>query len=192
MTLFERRLRLGTGLFLTIYITQHLLNHTLGLVSYDLMEGVRALLSGVWRNPLVNGLVYACLIVHFLLALLALYRRSTLRMRPWELSQMLLGLLVIPLLAGHAISNWGARVLQGVEVDYYFTLTGIFSNDWYIVRQVLLVIVAWLHVCIGLHFWAAAEAVVPALGAGAVRRRAVGAGACLHLRRQDEHRGRQR
>lgn len=153
MTLFERRLRLGTGLFLAVYVAQHLLNHTLGLVSYDLMEGTRALLAGVWRNPLINALIYLCLIVHFVLALLAMYRRNTLRMQPWELSQMILGLLVIPLLATHAMANWGARVLQGVEVDYYYTITGIFSNHWYVVRQVLLVIVVWVHVCIGLHFW---------------------------------------
>ncbi len=153
MILFERRLRLGTGLFLAGYITQHLLNHALGLVSYELMEGVRYALANVWRNPLVNAMLYLCLITHFILALVAVYRRSTLRMRRWELAQMILGLLIVPLLAGHATANWGGRILLGVEVDYYFTISGIFSNSWYVLRQLLLVLVAWLHVCIGLHFW---------------------------------------
>ena len=153
MTLFERRLRLGTGLFLAVYITQHLLNHTLGLISYDLMEGTRSLLSGIWRYPLVNALIYFCLVTHFVLALVALYRRSTLKLRRWELAQMVLGLLIIPLLAGHATANWGARVLLGVEVNYYFTISGIFSSSWYVFRQALLVAVAWVHVGIGLHFW---------------------------------------
>lgn len=153
MTLFERRLRLLSGLFLAVYITQHLLNHALGLVSYDLMEGVRGLLAVWWRNPLVNALLYISLITHFVLALVTLYRRSTLRLRRWELGQMVLGLLIVPLLAGHATANWGARVLLDVEVDYYFTISGIFSNSWYVVRQMLLVLAAWLHVCIGIHFW---------------------------------------
>jgi adenylate cyclase len=153
MTLLERRLRLGTGLFLAVYITQHLLNHSLGLISYELMDGTRGLLANIWRNPLINALIYLCLIAHFVLALIAIYRRSTLRLRRWELAQTILGLLIIPLLATHASANWGARVLQEVEVDYYFTISGIFSNSWYIVRQLLLVFVAWIHVCIGLHFW---------------------------------------
>lgn len=153
MTLFERRLRLGTGLFLVVYTTQHLLNHSLGLISFELMEGVRQLLAVFWRNPVVNAILYACLLAHFLLALWSLFKRSSLKMPRWELAQVVFGLSIVPLLSGHATANWGSRVLFEIEVNYYFTITGIFSNGWYIVRQFLLVCVAWLHVCVGLHFW---------------------------------------
>ena len=153
MTLFERRLRLGTGLFLAVYVSQHLLNHALGLVSYDLMEGVRELLSVVWRNPIINALLYFSLATHFLLALWSLFKRTTLKMPRWELMQVAIGLAIIPLLSAHATGNWGSRVLMDVEVTYYFTITSIFDNGWYVTRQLLLVVVVWLHVCIGLHFW---------------------------------------
>ena len=153
MTLFERRLRLGTGLFLAVYIVLHLSNHALGLISYDVMEGVRELLSAVWRNVVINTVLYLCLLIHFLLALRSLYRRTTLKMSRWEFAQLALGLSIIPLLAAHATANWGARVLLDLEVDYYFTISGISSNSWYVVRQLLLVLVAWIHVCMGLHFW---------------------------------------
>ena len=153
MTLFERRLRLGTGLFLAVYATQHLLNHSLGLISFDLMEGTRELLAIFWRHPVVNTVLYASLLTHFLLALWSLFRRTSLKMPRWELAQVVLGLSIIPLLAGHATANWGSRVFLEIEVNYYFTITGIFSNGWYIVRQLLLVCVVWLHVCVGLHYW---------------------------------------
>ena len=153
MTLLERRLRLGTGLFLAVYVFQHLLNHSLGLISYDLMEGVRDLLAVVWRNPIVNATLYFCLVTHFLLALWSVFRRTTLKMPRWEFAQVVLGLLTIPLLSAHATGNWGSRVLMDVEVTYYFTIVSIFDNWWYVTRQFLLVVVAWLHVCIGLHFW---------------------------------------
>lgn len=153
MSAFERRLRLGTGLFLVLYIVQHMLNHTLGLVSFEMMEGLRQVLTTVWRNPLVNGVLYFCLITHFLLALWSLFRKSTLKMPAWELAQLVLGLSVIPLLSGHATANWGTRILFDLDVNYYFTIGGIFGNPWYIVRQILLIIVVWLHVCVGLHFW---------------------------------------
>ncbi|MCP4389871.1 MAG: adenylate/guanylate cyclase domain-containing protein, partial [Gammaproteobacteria bacterium] len=153
LTLFERRLRTITGLILAIYIIVHLSNHILGLVSFEAMEAMRKFVTPFWRSWVGGILIYGSLLTHFGLALMSLYRRSSLSMPAWELAQLILGLAIIPLLAGHIAATWGARVLMGFNINYKFALTGILSNDWVLARQGLLLVVAWIHVIIGLHFF---------------------------------------
>lgn len=152
-TLFERRLRITTGLILAVYIIIHLSNHILGLVSFEAMENMRKFVTPFWRSPVGGLLIYGSLSIHFGLALMSLYRRNTLTMPTWELSQLVLGLSIIPLLAGHIAATWGARVLMGFDINYEFALSGILSNNWTLARQGMLLIVAWVHVVIGLHFF---------------------------------------
>ncbi len=153
LTLIERRLRITTGLILATYITIHLSNHTLGLISLEAMEAMRKFVTPFWRSWIGGLLIYGSLLTHFGLALMSLYRRTTLRMPVWEFAQLLLGLSIIPLLAGHVAATWGARVLMGFNINYEYSLSGILSNDWVLTRQGLLLIVAWSHVVIGLHFF---------------------------------------
>ena len=153
LTLIERRLRITTGLILSIYIIVHLSNHTLGLVSLEAMESMRKFVTPFWRSWVGGLLIYTSLLTHFGLALMSLYRRTTLRMPAWELAQLVLGLSIIPLLAGHVAFTWGARVLMDFDINYEFLLTGMLSNNWLLARQGLLLVVAWSHVVIGLHFF---------------------------------------
>jgi hypothetical protein len=46
-----RRTRIVTGLVLFTYLTTHLLNHSLGLISLDAMEAGREWFLALWRNP---------------------------------------------------------------------------------------------------------------------------------------------
>ena len=153
LTLFERRLRITTGLILAIYIVIHLSNHTLGLVSLEAMESMRKFVTPFWRSWVGGLLIYTSLLTHFGLGLMSLYRRSTLRMPAWELTQLVLGLSIVPLLAGHIAATWGARVLMGFDINYEYSLSGILSNNWVMAKQGLLLLVAWSHVVIGLHFF---------------------------------------
>jgi len=153
LSLIERRLRITTGLILATYITMHLSNHTLGLISLEAMEAMRRFVTQFWRSWIGGLLIYGSLLTHFGLALMSLYRRTTLRMPFWELAQLLLGLSIIPLLAGHIAATWGGRVLMGLDINYEYSLSGILSNDWVLARQGVLLIVAWSHVVIGLHFF---------------------------------------
>ena len=152
-TLLERRLRIYTGVILAVYISQHLLNHGLGLISLSAMEAMRVAVTPFWRSPVGALLIYGSLITHFLLALWSLFRRTSLKMPAWELSQIILGLSIIPLAAGHIAGTWGGRNLLDIDIDYEYVIKAIAGNDWWVVRQLLLVLVAWLHVSIGLHFW---------------------------------------
>ncbi len=153
LTLIERRLRIITGMILAAYIIIHLSNHALGLVSLEAMESMRKFVTPFWRSWAGGLLIYGSLLTHFGLALMSLYRRSTLRMPRWELAQLLLGLSIFPLLAGHIAATWGARVLMGFDINYEFALSGMLTNNWKLARQGLLLLVAWSHVVIGLHFF---------------------------------------
>ncbi|MCH7880553.1 MAG: adenylate/guanylate cyclase domain-containing protein [Proteobacteria bacterium] len=153
LTLIERRLRITTGLILATYITIHLSNHALGLISLEAMEAMRKFVTPFWRSWVGGLLIYTSLLTHFGLALMSLYRRTTLRMPVWEFSQLVLGLSIIPLLAGHIAATWGARVLMDFDINYEYFLNGLLSNNWLLFRQAMLLLVAWSHVVIGLHFF---------------------------------------
>ena len=149
-----QRVRLIAGLVLFVYVTTHLLNHSLGLISLDAMEAGRGVFLAAWRNPVGQLLLYVSLIVHFALAHWALYRRRGMRMPPAEIARIALGLSIVPLLAVHVI---GTR-LAGVMADTNDTYTYVLLIHWradpeqkYIQTAALLF--AWTHGVIGLHYW---------------------------------------
>ena len=149
----ERRLRLGTGLAIAAYVAGHFLNHALGIVSVEAMELLRRPLAAWWRSPAGTALLYGALLTHFALALVSLARRRTLRMPAWEACQLAFGLLVIPLLATHIAGTRFAWQLLGREVSYPRIVGAIWSDPWQVAKQMALILLVWLHLCIGLHFW---------------------------------------
>ena len=85
------RLRLISGLILMAFVTTHLINHTLGLISIEAAEAGRLIFLGFWRSPVISEIFAASLILHMLLALVKLFSRDTLKMSFWEVSQLGLG-----------------------------------------------------------------------------------------------------
>ncbi len=147
-------LRLATGLILFAYLLTHSLNHALGLISLDAMEQGRLIFLLVWRSIPGTLLLYTSLAAHMLLALWSLYRRRSLRMPTWEATQLLLGLAIPPLLAVHIIGTRLAHELYGTDDSYRYVLLAIWvfkPADG--LQQTIVLLVAWLHGCIGLHFW---------------------------------------
>lgn len=153
MPIDERRLRLATGLVIAAYVSGHFLNHALGIVSLEAMDGLRRVLAAWWRSPPGTILLYGSLLTHFALALASLYRRRTLRMPAWEACQLSLGLLVLPLLAVHVVGTRFAWQLLDREVNYLRIVSAIWADPWQIAKQFTLVTVVWLHLCFGIHFW---------------------------------------
>ena len=147
-----RRLRLLTGLVLFTYVTTHLLNHALGLVSLEVMETGRVWFLGFWRSAPGSLLLYGSLLTHVGLALWALYDRRTLRMPLRDALQLGLGLTVPPLLIAHLVGTRLAWQLYGVEDAY----SRVALTLWALApeagrRQMLVVLVVWTHAMIGLH-----------------------------------------
>lgn len=147
------RLRTVTGLVLALFVVLHLLNHSAGLISVETMEGLRRLNALLWQNPLGTAALYGALSMHLCVALRSLYKRRTLRLARWESAQLLLGLAVPLLLVGHVIGTRLNQSLHGFDVTYPYVLTAIWSSDWLRVKQVLLVVAVWLHLCVGVHYW---------------------------------------
>src|SRR5512145_1778174 len=149
-----RRTRIVTGLVLFTYLTTHLLNHSLGLISLDAMEAGREWFLPLWRNTLSTGLLYGSLLTHFTLALYALYQRRHLRIPLWEALQLALGLCIPLLLATHFAGTRMAYEWYGIEDMYAKTVLTLWrQNPINGVRQAFLILIAWTHGCIGLYFW---------------------------------------
>jgi adenylate cyclase len=148
------RIRLATGLVLFVYLLTHFANHALGLVSLEAMEHGRRPFLGLWRNSIGTVVLYGSLATHLGLAFWSIYRRRSLRMPAWEAAQLIVGLLIPPLLAIHIIGTRLAHVIYGTDDTYTYELLII----WVFqpasgIQQAAVLVVAWLHGCIGLHFW---------------------------------------
>jgi adenylate cyclase len=148
-----RLLRLITGLVVAVFVVGHFLNHSLGVVSIEAMDRMRVALAFWWRSPVGTALLYGSLLTHFALALVSLYRRSTLRMPMWEAAQMLLGLAIPPLLIAHIVGTRFTWTMLDHNIDYERVVGLLWSSEWGITRQSLLLLIVWGHVCAGLHYW---------------------------------------
>ena len=149
-----QRARLISGLILFAFVTSHLVNHSLGLISLDALAAGLSMFQAVWAGPVGQAALYGALLVHLAAALYRVFERRSLRMPGWELAQLLLGLAIPLLLVEHLLGTRGLFQAHGVLVNYPFVLTAL----WVFkpvsgVLQAVLVSVAWLHGCIGMHYW---------------------------------------
>jgi len=146
------RLRIGSGLVLFAYALTHFLNIALGLLSPDVMDAAQDWRQVVTRSPLGSILLYGAFLTHIGLALVKLANRGTLRMPLWEAAQILLGIFIPILLVAHLIHTRTAHQVYGVndEMGYIMVLIYNTSDGW---KQSALLLIVWLHSCIGLHFW---------------------------------------
>ena len=153
MKSWERQIRLYSGLVLAAYIIPHMLNHALGVFSIDWMESMRQTVSPFWDSFIPKYLLYMSFTVHFIMALYRLYQRRSLKMPTWEWVQTIFGLSIVPLLVGHAIATRGAAEIGGLDPNYWYVLTGTSLKTAYLFKMPLLIIVVWVHLVFGLHFW---------------------------------------
>jgi len=152
--LATRRLRSATGLVLFSYVLTHLINHALGLISLEAQEAALAWLATFWQLPLVTATLYGSALIHVSLAATKLYQRRSLRMPAWEATQLLLGLAIPPLLAEHVLGTRAAYSLLDLRGGYFYVEWVLWKlAPWLGVMQVVVLVVAWIHGCIGLHFW---------------------------------------
>ncbi len=149
-----RRTRLVTGLILLTYLSTHLLNHGLGLISLDAMEWGRRWFLLLWRNPLGTVALYGALLTHLSLAIWALYERRRLHMSLPELIQLLFGLTIPVLLTIHIVGTRLTHEFFGVNDSYtllVLTLWQAAPLDG--LKQAILILIAWTHGSIGFHYW---------------------------------------
>jgi len=152
--LIARRVSLITGLYLFVFLFAHLVNLSFGLNSVEAMDNARSWLVAPWANPAGGLLLMASLLIHMILGMRALYRRNTLRLSWFDACQLLLGLSIPLLLLPHMLSMAMLPALTEQHATYEQVL-GFFwiENLWSGLRQVVGLIVVWLHACMGLFIW---------------------------------------
>ena len=149
----ERRLRLTTGVILFSFATSHFLNHACGVLRVPTMDAIRVVLLWPWRTNIGQTLLYGSLLVHGSLGFSAILRRRHLWIPPAELTQILLGLSIPPLIIIHAVNVRLGHLLFGLPLTYPWLLYRYWHLSPFVgvPRQFLLLLVIWIHGCIGLR-----------------------------------------
>src|SRR5271166_2413862 len=149
----ERTLRLTTGLIMFSFVTSHFLNHACGILRLPTMDAIRVVLIWPWRTAVGQTLLYGSLLTHGGLGLYAIHRRRHLRIPPSELAQLLLGLSIPPLIIIHAVNVRLGYLLFDLPLTYPWVIYRYWFLSLYvgIPRQFLLLLVLWIHACIGLR-----------------------------------------
>ena len=146
-----QKLRLGSGLILFLFATAHFLNTAIGLVSLDQMDEFDR-----WRVLIIRSLpgtivMASALVIHIGLALWKLANRTTFRLPPWELVQIIFGLLIPFLLFPHMVNTRYAHTVFGVNDNYLYELAKLWPAN--AILQSTLLLLVWIHGCLGIHFW---------------------------------------
>jgi adenylate cyclase len=149
--LTRRRLRLASGLVLFGYVTTHLVNHALGLVSLDAAESMLRAAVLVWSSLPGTLLLFGAAAVHVFLAFVALYERRTLRMPPVEIVRYVLGFAIPLLLITHVVATRVSAELGASPV--YERIVWQIMQSGNESRLLIQLIIVWIHGAIGVFVW---------------------------------------
>ncbi|WP_420584696.1 adenylate/guanylate cyclase domain-containing protein [Ruegeria sp.] len=146
------RLRIASGLMLFVFAFFHFINIGLGLFHTDYLHGMQDGRKAVTRHDVMSVFLYIALLLHAGLALYSISQRRTLRMPFSTALQVVLGLLIPLQLISHIVQTRFAHEVFDVndEMGYIIILMWPNSAIW---MQSLLLLVVWVHSCIGLHMW---------------------------------------
>jgi adenylate cyclase len=150
-----RRLRLASGLVMFAYVTTHFVNHSLGLVSVEVMDRALERIYEYWSSPLGGLILYGAFATHYSLALWALWLRRSLKMPFAEAAQLVLGFSIPFFLTDHVLQTRVADTFYGADYGYYSTLLYAFfvTSPLRGGLQLIVLVIAWVHAIIGLRFW---------------------------------------
>jgi adenylate cyclase len=150
-----RRFRLASGLVMFAYVTTHFVNHSLGLVSVEVMDRELHLIYQVWGSALGGLILYGAFATHYGLALRALWLRRSLKMPAAEATQLILGFSIPFILTDHVLHSRVADTFYGADYGYYSTVLYVYfvANPPRGALQLAVLVIAWIHAVIGLRFW---------------------------------------
>ena len=146
------KLRIASGLVLFTHALFHFINLGLVLVSVEAAAAMQEVREAIQHSPPGSLVLYGALLSHVVLALarLAGMRRFRMPLSAWV--QYLFGLAIPILLIPHFTFARLADQDFGVNVQIGFIAGLIWDtpDGW---KQALLLIIVWVHGCIGLHMW---------------------------------------
>ncbi|WP_139031368.1 adenylate/guanylate cyclase domain-containing protein [Bradyrhizobium sp. ORS 375] len=147
----SQTLRLVSGLVLFAFAATHFLNHAVGLFSLEAMDEVQEWRLAVTRSWPGMVVLAAALFVHAVLAFTKTVQRGTWRLPAWELVQLVTGFAIPLLLLPHIVETHVAHTLFGVQDGYLYALSLLWPKAAWL--QTLLLLLVWIHGCLGLHHW---------------------------------------
>jgi adenylate cyclase len=149
-----RQIRLATGLVLYVYVALHFANHALGNISIGAMESGLAIQKLIWQSAPGAAILYIALLTHMSLGFWALYARRRFDWTRLEAAQLILGLAIPFLLTSHLIATRVALSQFGLEKGYAQELVSFWVTSPLLgALQAVLLLVVWIHGCLGVHFW---------------------------------------
>ena len=149
-----RQIRLACGLVLFAYLLSHFINHALGNISLDALATGVSYHTAFWKSLPITTVFYAAAAAHAGLGLWALYQRRQFHWKAIEPIQLVLGLSIPALIITHLA---GVR-FDDVLFQHQKLYPQVFYSYW-IIRpykmwlMFIVLIVSWVHGCIGLYFW---------------------------------------
>src|SRR5882757_6802343 len=149
-----RQIRLACGLILFAYLLSHFINHALGNISMDALATGVKYHTAFWKSLPIATVFYAAAAAHAGLGIWAIYQRRQFHWKAIEPIQLVLGLSIPALIITH---------LAGVRIDdVLFQHQKLYPQVFYLYWMIwpyklwlmfIVLIVSWVHGCIGLYFW---------------------------------------
>lgn len=146
------KLRLYSGLALMFYLFTHLINTALGMISLEAMEAGLALAQVLWNPGGIGWVVASAAIIHVGIVFWQIFQQERLSFKGGDLLRMILGLTIPYAIVAHYIGSHIVPVNLGFRPDYASSVYSMFNLTLTPV-MLLLVAIAWLHGCMGLHYW---------------------------------------
>ncbi|KWA12635.1 hypothetical protein WL34_27585 [Burkholderia cepacia] len=146
-----RRLQLGSGILLWLYISIHMVNHALGIWSIDIAERGLHLAIGLWQSLPGTIVLYGAAGLHFALAIRTIYGRRHWSLPPAEWLRLWAGLSLPMLLIRHVVGTRVATSFYGFEPNYERVIVSLLTSGTQGL-QIALLAPGWVHGSLGLWF----------------------------------------
>ena len=150
--------RIFSGLVLFLYVLGHLINHSFGIVSIELLDKSRIIFNYIWRNPIGTILLYSSFLIHILINLISIFQMKTLKLPLRKWVQILLGIIIPWFLIIHIVFTGYAHHFEGIEDTYSSVIVGSWvapPDIWGIkggYYYIAMLLVVWVHGIIGIHY----------------------------------------
>ena len=116
-----RHARMYSGLVIFLYVTVHLINHSTGLISLELMEVLRSKVSAVNRTIVVSFILYSALLIHALLGFHHLLTRRSFKMTLKDWIQLVTSFILPLALLPHMLASSYAPRFKDAQANYSLT-----------------------------------------------------------------------
>ena len=152
MKYFSREnMRLITGMIMIFYLFTHLLNHAMGMFSLEFLGKSQKVFLAFWRNPVTSWLVVVSVSIHFLYGLDRIFSRKAIKLKPSEVLQYTLAIIIPILLYGHIAVTFYLNKAYDWNDSYSWIYSRLDTLS--LIGVILTLLICWIHGSLGVYFW---------------------------------------